>query len=83
MEDNAADLNLTDDEKSNGGGNTSDDDAENSANHRNNDEKKLDPSRIESFLLDESDDELTEHHDGADGSLAQIVKIKKEARKSV
>ena len=26
--------------------------------------------------LDDSDDELTEHHDGADGALAQLIKMK-------
>ena len=65
---NAADLDIGDDDKSNGGGDSSDDDAENSTNQRDNDEEELDPSRLENLILDDSDDELTEHHAGADRS---------------
>ena len=72
---NAADLDLIDDENSNGGGDSSDDDAENSTNQRDNDKEELDPSRLEDFLLDDSDYELTEHHTGADGELAQIINM--------
>ena len=35
------------------------------------------------LILDDSDDELTEHHAGADGALAQLIKMKKEERNSV
>ena len=80
---NATDLDLSDDEKSNVGGDSSDDDAENSTNQRYNDEEELDPYRLEKLLLDDSYDELTEHHAGADGALAQIIKTNQEARKSV
>ena len=80
---NAAELDISDDENSNDGGDNSDDDAENSTNQRDNDEEELDPSRLEINLLDDSDDELTEHHAGADGVLAQLIKMKQEARKSV
>ena len=73
---NATDLDLGDDEKSNGGGDSSDDDAGNIINQRDNDEEELDPYRLENLLLDDSDDELTEHHADADGELAQIIKMK-------
>ena len=69
---NAADLGRSNDENSNGGGDSSDDDAENSTNQKNNAEEEFDPSRIEHFLLIDSDDEINEHHTGADGELAQI-----------
>ena len=58
---NATDLYLIDDEKINGVGDSSDDAAENSKNQRDNDEEELDPYRLENLLLDDSDDELTEH----------------------
>ena len=74
---------LSDDEKSNGGGDSSDDDYENNTKQSDNDEKELDPSRLETVLLDDSDDELTEHHAGADGKIAQLIKMKQEKRKSV
>ena len=80
---NAAELDLSNNEKSNGDGDSSDDDAANSKNQRDNDEEKLDPSRLENLILDDSDDELTEHHTGADGALAQLIKMNQEARKSV
>jgi len=80
---NAADLDLSDDEKSSGDGDNSDDDGENITNQSDNDEEELDPSRLENLLLDDSDDELTEHHAGADGALVQLIKMKQETRKSV
>ena len=78
-----ADLDLSNDENSNGGGDNRDDDAENSTNQRDNDEDKLDPSRLENLLLDYSDYDLTDHHDSANGELAQLIKMKREARNSV
>ena len=80
---NTADLDLSDDENSNGGGDSSDDHSENSTNQRDNDEEELDPSRLENLLLDDSDDELTEHQAGDDGALEQLIKMKQEARKYV
>ena len=80
---NATDLDISDDEKSNGSGDSSDNDAESSTNKRDNDEEELDPYSIENLILDDSDDELTEHHVGADGALAQLINTKQEARKSV
>ena len=35
----------------------------------------LTPYRLENLILDDSDDELTEHHDSADGELAQLIKM--------
>ena len=67
----------------NGSGDRSDDDYENSTNQRNNDEEQLDPYRLENLLLDDSDDDITEYHDGADGDLSQMIKTNQEARKSV
>ena len=64
---NADYLDFIDDEKSNGGGDSSDDDAENSTNQRDNDEEELDPYRTGNLLFEDSDDELTEHHAGANG----------------
>ena len=77
------DLDLSDDEKSNGGSDRSGDKAENSTNQRDNNEDKLDPYRLENLLLDDIDDDLTEHHTGADRSLAQLIKMNQEARKSM
>ena len=67
---NATDLDLSDAEDSNESGDSSDDDAENITNQRDNDEEELDPYILENLLLYDSDDKLTEHHAGADGSLA-------------
>ena len=80
---NATDLDRSEDENINGGGDSSDDDAKNSTNQRDNDEEELDPYRLGNLLIEDSDDELTEHHAGADGALAQPINIKKEARKSL
>ena len=71
---NATDLDIGDDENINGGGDSSDDDAENSTNQRDNDEEELGPYRLEKLLLDDRNDELTEHHTGADGAPAQLIK---------
>ena len=78
---NATDFDISYDENSNGGGYSSDDDAENSTNQRDNDEEDLDPYRLENLFFEDSDDELTEHHAGADGALVQLINIKQEARK--
>ncbi len=49
---------------------------------------ELDPSSLENLLLEDRDiagsDEETEleHHSGADGALAQLIKLKQEARKA-
>ena len=83
MESNATELDLSDDENSNGGGDSIDEDARNSINQRDNDEEELEPYRLEKLLLCDIDHELTEHHAGADGDLAQLIKMKQEARKSV
>ena len=78
-----ADLDLSDDEKSNDGGESSDDDAENSTNKRDNNKEELDPSRLENLLLYDGNDELTDHHSGADGALTQLIKMKQKAQKFV
>ena len=67
---NATELDLSDDEKRNDSGDSSDDDAENITNQRDNDEEELEPYILENLLLYDSDDELTEHQAGADGTLA-------------
>ena len=82
MESNEDDIDLSDKEKSNCGGDRSAYDDENSTNQRDNDEEELDRSRIENLLLDDSDNELTEHHSGADGALAQPIKTNQESNKS-
>ena len=66
---NSSDLDIRNYEKSNDGGDSSDDDAENSTNYRDNAEGELDPYILENLLLDDSDDDLTEHHAGADGEI--------------
>ena len=80
---NSSDLDIRNYKKSNDGGDSSDDDAENSTNYRDNAEGELDPSILENLLLDDSNYELTTHHVGYDGSLAQPINMKQEARKSV
>ena len=77
------DLDIRDDEKSNGGGDSSDFDAENSTNKRDNDKEEIDPYIHENLLLDDSDDEPTEHHDGADEALAQLINMNQEERRSL
>ena len=49
-------------------------------------EEQLDPSRLENLLLQDSDDDdndehILEHHEGADAALAQLIKMKQDARK--
>ena len=80
---NEADLGLSNDKNSNGGGDISDDNTENNTNQSNNNEDELDPSRLENLLVDNSDDEATEHHAGADRSLEQPIKMNQEKRNSV
>ena len=80
---NATKLDLSDDEKSNVGDYRSDDDAENSTNQRDNDEEELDPYILEKNILDDSDNDITEHHSGTDEALAQLIKMNQEARNSV
>lgn len=53
-------------------------------------EIELDPSALENLLLedmdaigsDDEDEAILEHHEGADGALAQMIKLKLEARKA-
>ena len=80
---NEANLDLSDYEKSTDSGDSSDNDAENTTNQRDNYEEERDPSRPENLLLDDIDDEITEYHAGADEALAQLIKMKQEARKYV
>ena len=80
---NTDDLDLSDDKNINDGGDSSDDDAENSTNQRDNNKEELDLSRLENLLLYYSADELTEHHNGNDGSLAQPINMKQEATNPV
>ena len=80
---NAADIDLSDDKNINGGGDSSDDDAKNSTNQRDNYEEELETSRLENLLFDDSGDKITENHTGADGALAQLIKMHQEKRKSM
>lgn len=64
------------------------DSSENSDNGDDGDEDiELDPTRLENLLLEDSDAEMSdsggilEHHEGADKALAQLIKLKQEARK--
>ena len=81
LEANAAEIDLSDDKNSNGCGDSSDGDA-GKKNQSDNDEEELDPSILDNLILDDSDDELTEHHTGAYGSPAQLIKKKQDTRKS-
>eukprot|EP00554_Chaetoceros_debilis_P006967 CAMPEP_0194072958 /NCGR_PEP_ID=MMETSP0149-20130528/545_1 /TAXON_ID=122233 /ORGANISM="Chaetoceros debilis, Strain MM31A-1" /LENGTH=1357 /DNA_ID=CAMNT_0038752907 /DNA_START=45 /DNA_END=4119 /DNA_ORIENTATION=+ len=47
---------------------------------------ELEPSKLENMLLQDADDEsvdadMLEHHEGADGALARLIKMKQEMRK--
>jgi hypothetical protein len=52
------------------------------------DDVELEPTKLENLLLEDSDAELSdsggilEHHAGADKALAQLIKMKQEARKA-
>lgn len=51
------------------------------------DDIELDPSKLENLLIQSSDDEsidgdILEHHEGADAALAQLLKLKQEAKKA-
>lgn len=55
----------------------------------NDEDVELDPSALENLLLEDSDAEMSEngfgqleHHAGADAALAQLIKLKQEARKA-
>jgi len=55
-------------------------------NEVDNDEVELDPDRLQSFLEEDTDEDVDEnqleHHAGADQALAKLLKIKQEARKA-
>ncbi|KAL9183676.1 hypothetical protein ACHAXT_004532 [Thalassiosira profunda] len=51
------------------------------------DDVELDPTKLENLLLEDSDAEMEEggvleHHAGADKALAQLIKLRQEARKA-
>ncbi len=66
------------------------DDEEASSAESDDDSVELDPSQLENMLLEDSDVEMDdsgphgvlEHHAGADKALAQLIKMKQEARKA-
>ncbi len=74
-------------EKTNSNGS---DDEEASSVESKDDSVELDPSQLENMLLEDSDVEMDdsgphgvlEHHAGADKALAQLIKLKQEARKA-
>jgi hypothetical protein len=63
-------------------------DHEKDISEKENDESdiELDPSKLHTMLeddnLDDVDDILLEHHEGADAALAKLIKLKQEARKA-
>jgi len=63
-------------------------DHEKDISEKENDESdiELDPSKLNTMLeddnLDDVDDILLEHHEGADAALAKLIKLKQEARKA-
>ena len=73
---NATEIDLSDDKNSNVSGDSNDDDAENSTNQKDNDEEELEPYKLKNLLLDDSDDDLTDHQAGADGALSQLINMK-------
>ena len=62
-------------------------DSDDSMNEREG-EIELESSKLENLLIQSSDDDesvdgnMLEHHEGADAALAQLIKLKQEARKS-
>ena len=65
-------------------------DDEEQSSKEDDDSVELDPSQLENMLLEDSDAEMSdsgphgvlEHHAGADKALAQLIKLKQEARKA-
>ncbi|KAL7453169.1 hypothetical protein ACHAWC_004844, partial [Mediolabrus comicus] len=63
---------------------------EEQSSREDDDSVELDPSQLENMLLEDSDAEMSdsgphgvlEHHAGADKALAQLIKLKQEARKA-
>jgi hypothetical protein len=70
--------------------NSKNSDDEEASSEKDDDSVELDPSQLESMLLEDSDAEMSdsgphgvlEHHAGADKALAQLIKLKQEARKA-
>ena len=70
------------------GSNDSDEASQN--NMDDDDDIELDPTKLENLLLEDSDAEMSdngisgilEHHAGADKALAQLIKLRQEARKA-
>ena len=86
---NANKMDLDLDEIKKNDSNISDDD-EASLKESEDESVELDPSQLENMLLEDSDVEMDdsgphgvlEHHAGADKALAQLIKLKQEARKA-
>ncbi len=63
------------------------DEVQDDTNNKNN-EVELDPSTLENLLLEDNDElgtddeDILEHHEGADKALANLIKLKQEARKA-
>jgi hypothetical protein len=62
-------------------------DAQNEEDESDDDDIELDPSKLSTLLMEESDDDLDvegdlEHHQGADAALGKFIKAKQEARKA-
>jgi hypothetical protein len=74
------------------GSEESDESSQNSTDEGRQDDNdiELDPAKLENLLLEDSDAEMSdngisgilEHHAGADKALAQLIKLKQEARKA-
>ena len=79
------------DDASNDRTEASEDDTESMKSNSNKgegEEIELDPSKLENLLIESSDDDdsvdenILEHHEGADAALAQLIKLKQNARKA-
>jgi len=62
------------------------DESDNSEKGDDDSDIELDPSKLQSMLenddLDDVDDVVLEHHEGADAALAKLIKMKQDARKA-
>jgi hypothetical protein len=80
----AADMDLDLDEQQEA--DDSDEKQSNTSEGSDDEDVELDPSRLENMLLEDSDAEIDEdvleHHEGADKALAKLIKMKQDTRKA-
>lgn len=83
---NSAGIAVDDEDVARDGKQEKDDDADSdNSSEQMEDDIELDPSKLENLLIQDSDDDesvILEHHEGADAALAQLIKMKQDARKT-